>query len=275
MCFFSQCLIAMDIFVFAGNNGISGKFSSFFLSLFSLRHPFCWYEKWNIKRCISKSISIVVPVILSSPLWIYGRFLFFSLGFYSIFTSFVCAFRATTSLVLDDLFVLVKQPKSSANNIFVIKIWTQRREWRAHGSMVNHDKNKNANIKCCWLSKLVQIWHIFIASDIVLVSKRFCRFWQIVCHELWACCSSWRIESNLRKYSLDSGNKQMEITWKIFRTSMSYYLQFIFTRQPKIVCVYEKACARCPNCTLCDSCSIFCINFDCSKCKSGCSWNAT
>lgn len=84
-------------------------------------------KKWNIKRCISKSISIVVPVILSSLHSVAIRSFFFA---FFLFIGFLFIFRDShvlfgyNVLISNDLFVLVSNPKVSSNILF-IKIRTK------------------------------------------------------------------------------------------------------------------------------------------------------
>ena len=90
------------------------SFSSHSFFIFSHCHPFGWYEKWNIKRCISKSISIVVRPY---PFQFYAFFssttctiFFFSLIFSSI--RFVHASsRLVQCFFSGKIFLLVSGPK--------------------------------------------------------------------------------------------------------------------------------------------------------------------
>lgn len=97
------------------------SFSSHSFFIFSHRHSFGWYEKWNIKRYISKSISIVVHpsfhpfqfyTFFSSKM--YTIFFSLSLRFFCSFYSFCVRFVSSRSMfLLGWIISTCKRPKSS------------------------------------------------------------------------------------------------------------------------------------------------------------------
>lgn len=125
--------------------------------------PLCWYEKWNIKRCISKSTSIVVPAFLSVQ---------------HIFLSFFRALLVSFSIASSFPFVpfnislwrwviwTCNRPQSFMRrknaHICLLYLTTAKEKPFCINGKVGKKMKCYYNNKYCYLSKLIQRWHILL-----------------------------------------------------------------------------------------------------------------
>lgn len=117
---FPFTLSRLCVYFFAVDRCKQQNFRIFFILSF-----FCCYKKWNIKRCISKSTSIVIPAI-----FIRSTFFFLLLLFRYFSFSQHPFFRIYHSIYFfsDELFEHVTDPKVSITQKHLFVVFNRR--WR-------------------------------------------------------------------------------------------------------------------------------------------------
>lgn len=159
-----MCMFLLLMLLIAANNRISG----FFFIILSF---FCCYEKWNIKRCISKSTSIVIPAIFIRSTFFFGCCCFLATFlFQSILFSPYVYIYTIQYFFSDELFEHVTDPKVSITQKHLFIVFNSRWRWKKKQKSfcisrikvaITKKKNKECyNNKFCNLSKLIQRWHI-------------------------------------------------------------------------------------------------------------------